>query len=39
MSDATPQNWISEVRDKPDDATLAKSEEKLLQLIMSSMAS
>ena len=38
MSDATPQNWISEVRDKPDDATLAKSEEKL-QLIMSSMAS
>ena len=38
MSNAVPKNCISEVCNVPDNAALAKSEEKL-QLIMACMAS
>jgi hypothetical protein len=36
MSNTIPKNCISEVYNKPDNATLAKSQEKL-QLIMASI--
>ena len=37
MSNTVPKNCVSEVHNKPDNATLTKSREKL-QLIIASMA-